>query len=75
MNTPLSPKDAYTLMLKSYPDVLDIHQISEVLGVSTKTSYRLLHEGAINFLKIGRSYRVPKANLLTYLQSDNSGKL
>lgn len=61
-------------MLRSYPDVLDIHQIAEILGVSTKTGYRLLRAGDINFLKIGRSYRVPKAYLLSYLQSANSAK-
>ncbi len=75
MNTPLSAKEAYTVMLKSYPDVLDIHQISEVLGVSTKTSYRLLHEGFISFLKIGRNYRVPKAHLLSFIQSKDCGNL
>jgi excisionase family DNA binding protein len=75
LNTSLSAKDAYCVMLRSYPDVLDIHQIARILGVSTKTGYRLLHAGTISSLKIGRSYRVPKAYLLSYLQSANSEKL
>ena len=29
---------------------------------------RLLHEGKIPAMKIGRSYRIPKAHLFTYLQ-------
>jgi excisionase family DNA binding protein len=61
-------------MLKAYPDVLDIHQIAEVLCVSTKTCYRLLREGIIDSLKIGRCYRVPKTYLLNYLQSAGSVK-
>ena len=32
----LSPRDAYRLMLKDYPDVMDIGQMCEALGVSTK---------------------------------------
>lgn len=68
MNTNLSAIDAYTLMLKDYPDVMDINQVSEVLGVSTKTGYRLLRSGAIICLKVGRSYRIPKAHLLSYLK-------
>jgi len=74
LNAPLSAKDAYSVVLKAYPDVLDIHQIAEVLGVSTKTSYRLLREGTIDSLKIGRCYRVPKTYLLSYLQSAGSVK-
>ena len=37
----LSPRDAYRLMLKDYPDVMDIGQMCEALGVSTKTGYKL----------------------------------
>ena len=32
----LSPRDAYRLMLKDYPDVMDIGQMCEALGVSQK---------------------------------------
>ena len=63
-----STKDAYAVMLKDYPDVMDIDQISEVLGVSKKTGYKLLQTEAITCLKIGRCYRIPKAHLLAYLQ-------
>jgi excisionase family DNA binding protein len=63
-----STKDAYSVMLKDYPDVLDIDQMSEVLGVSKKTGYKLLQSGAVTCLKIGRCYRIPKAHLLVYLQ-------
>lgn len=47
MNTAgaLSQRDAYKLMLKEYPDVLGIDQMCEILGISTKTGYRILREG------------------------------
>ena len=64
----LSPRDAYRLMLKDYPDVMDIGQMCEVLGVSTKTGYKLLKGGKIEYLKIGRDYRIPKAHILRYLK-------
>ncbi len=66
-NSTLSQRDAYRLMLKDYPDVMDISQMCEILDVSTKTGYRILKEGKIRCLKVGRSYRIPKAHLLTYL--------
>ncbi len=67
-NTAITQKEAYGVMLKDYPDVMDIGQMSEALGVSTKTGYKLLKDGKIGYLKVGRSYRIPKAHLLTYLR-------
>ena len=56
MSTNLSSKDAYSLMLKDYPDVMNIDQMCEILGVSTKTGYKLLKNGDVTFIKIGRNY-------------------
>ena len=38
-----------------------------ILGISTKTGYQLLKDGKIQNLKVGRSYRIPKIHLMTYL--------
>ena len=64
----LSGKDAYTLMLKGYPDLLNIEDMCAILQISTKTGYRLLHEGKIDCIKIGRKYCIPKIHLLAYLK-------
>ena len=63
----LHPCDAYRIMLRDYPDVLNIEQMCEILGISTKTGYVLLKNGKVQHLRIGRFYRIPKAHLLTYL--------
>lgn len=62
-----SKKDAYCLMFKEYPDVVSIAQLSQMLGISEKTAYRLLKENQIEHFKIGRSYRIPKLNVLSYM--------
>lgn len=54
-------KDAYSVMLREYPDVMNIEQMSQALGVSTKTGYGLLKSGKVACLKVGRAYRIPKA--------------
>lgn len=56
------------LLISIYPDVMDIGQMCEALGVSTKTGYKLLKDGKIEYLKIGRAYRIPKAHILRYLK-------
>ena len=62
-------RDAYRVMLRKYPDVMNIEQMCDALRISTKTGYKLLHEGKIPAMKIGRSYRIPKAHLF-YLPSN-----
>ena len=57
----------WTLNLSAFVLVLPIDQMCEILSVSTKTGYALLKKGSIQHLKVGRSYRIPKAHLLTYL--------
>lgn len=64
----MTQAQAYTLLLKEYPDVLNVEQMCSALTVSTKTGYNLLRTGEIAYLKVGRSYRIPKAHLLTYLK-------
>ena len=61
-------KKAYHVMLKDYPDVMDIDQMSELLGISTKTAYKLLKNEQIFALKVGRTYRIPKVHILKYLK-------
>ncbi|MFR5906326.1 MAG: helix-turn-helix domain-containing protein [[Ruminococcus] torques] len=46
---------------------MDIVQMCQILDVSTKTGYRLIREGKICCIKVGRAYRIPKAHLFTYL--------
>ena len=53
-------------MLNEYPDILNIRQVSDILGVSTKTAYKVVRE-EIGCINIGRAIRVPKVKLLNYL--------
>ena len=70
-------KDVYSVMLREYPDVMNIEQMSQALGVSTKTGYGLLKSGKVACLRVGRAYRIPKVHLLTYMkvmEQEKSGK-
>ena len=61
-------RNEYMKMLKSYPELLCIEQLCEILGgISTKTGYKLLKEGKISSMKVGREYRVTKVDLVNYL--------
>ena len=54
--------------IKDYPDILDVSQMAQLLHVSKKTAYKILGENRIHCLRIGRQYRIPKANIMRYLK-------
>jgi excisionase family DNA binding protein len=55
-------------IFKEYPDILDVKQVSVILGVSTKTVYKLLREGTLVSLKVGREFKIPKVNVQKYVK-------
>ncbi|MDO4833919.1 MAG: helix-turn-helix domain-containing protein [Bacillota bacterium] len=60
--------EVYRAVLREYPDILTVEELSRALGISTKTGYQLIREGKIECLKVGRSYRIPKAHVLAFLR-------
>lgn len=63
----LSTKDAYSHMFVKYPDIVTVTQLSQMLSISERLAYRLIREGRIACLKIGRTYKIPKINVIKYL--------
>ena len=64
----ISTQEIYHIVFKEYPDILDVKQVSALLGISTKTVYRLLRQGTLDSLKIGREFRIPKVNVMKYVK-------
>ena len=60
--------ELYQAIFNNYPEILTVEEMSKVLGVSVKTGYKLLKENKIPSIKVGRSYRIAKVNLLSYLK-------
>lgn len=63
----VSTKDVYSQMFAKFPDVVSITQLSQMLHISEKLAYRLIQENQIGYLKIGRTYKIPKINVIRYL--------
>jgi len=61
-------QEMYRVVFKEYPDVLDVKQVSKLLGVSAKTVYKLIKDGSLSSLKVGREFRVPKVMLMRYIK-------
>ena len=63
----VSAKDAYSQMFAKYPDVVSVSQLGQMLHISERLAYRLIRENQIARLKIGRTYKIPKINVIKYL--------
>jgi excisionase family DNA binding protein len=55
-------------VFKEYPDVLNIKQVSSLMGVSTKAVYKLVRAELLPFFKVGREYRFTKVSLMQYMK-------
>ena len=64
----ISGKEAYSVMLSDSPDIMNIEEMCSALSISKKMGYKLLREGKIVGMKVGRTYRVPKVHALSYLK-------
>ena len=59
-------------MFAGYPDVVNVDQLREMLGgIGYNAAYGLLHDGSIRFFKIGKAFRIPKINIIEYLQRNS----
>ena len=58
----------YSRMFASYPDVVDVPQLQSMLGgIGKQSTYKLLKNRNIKSIKIGKIYRIPKVNVISYL--------
>ncbi len=64
-------KENYQLMFTDYKDLVDIRDLKEMLGIGITLAYRLVRDNTIKALKIGREYKIPKANVISYLINEN----
>lgn len=55
----------------SFGDVLTIEDLMDYLSIGKNTAYRLVREKKIGSVKIGRAYKIPKTNVIEYLERES----
>lgn len=56
----------YRAIFRRYPDVVTAEQMREMLGVGTRTAYRLLRENKIQSVRMGRIYPSRRSRSLIF---------
>ena len=59
--------ELYNTTFQDYPDVLNIAQLSRLLGISKKLASELMKENKIKYTRVGREYRIAKIHVIEYL--------
>lgn len=67
--------EIYNVLFRDFPDILNVTQLSKLLGVSTKLAKELLRENKIKHKKVGREYRVAKIHVIEYMNIVPEGVL
>lgn len=57
-------------IFKNYPDVVSVEQLMEMLQIGQVLAYKLVKSGEIKSRKIGREYKIPKVNIIAYLNKE-----
>ena len=54
-------------MFNGFSDLLSIKDLQAALGIGRSTAYKLIHNGSIKHLCIGRAVKVPKCYLIDFV--------
>ena len=56
------------------PEVLTINEVAELLRIHPRTAYRLVNEGAIPSVRVGRQFRISAKALEAYIEGQRPGR-
>ena len=55
-------------VFERYSDVVEVKDLCEMLGgISKKLAYKLLADGKVFSVKVGRTYKIPKESVTAYI--------
>lgn len=63
-------KELYQMMFPEYPDIVNIRQLREMLGISRQLAYNLINNGELQAIKIGNSFKIPKVSVINYVTEE-----
>ena len=56
-------------LFKEYPDVITIVDLQAMLHIGRNAAYKLLQDGTIKTLRVGKKYIVPKQSVVNFINS------
>lgn len=50
-----------------YPGIVSVDQMTKMLDIGRNTAYKLLNDGSIKSIRIGRVHKIPKQNIINFI--------
>ena len=63
---------AYEIMFTGYPDVVNVKELSKMLGICSKKAYDLIRSGSIPTIPCSKSYKIAKLDIIEYLLNNQN---
>ena len=54
-------------MLDAYNDILSVGDVCEILFIGRNRTYELLKNGSLRGFRVGRTWRIPRKSLESYI--------
>lgn len=55
-------------LFEDYKDVVNIDDLTKMLGIGKNKAYELINSGQIKSFKIGKVHKIPKRWIIDYIQ-------
>ena len=55
-------------------DIMTISEVAEYLKISEMTTYKMVQNGTIPGFKIGRGWRIKRADLVIFIEAQKKGE-
>jgi|GEM_PF-2055237 len=65
-------KDKGGLRFEEYPLIMDVHDVSRLLGIGRNSAYAFLRSGEIHTVRVGRQIRVSRAEIERFIEGRSS---
>lgn len=59
----------YNNIFEEFPDVVNVDDLTKMLGIGRNKAYELIHTNAIQSIRVGRKHIIPKFRVIEFLQN------
>ena len=66
----LNTNDHFT----TYPDVVTVKQLQQMLGIGRNTAYALITQDKIRFIRIGNQIKIAKQSVIDFINGGGNGE-
>lgn len=56
-------------LFNTYPDVVEVSDLQEMLNIGRNSAYNLIRNNKIKHFKVGKAIKIPKVYIIEFMQS------